>query len=386
VRIDGWQYFKRGHFSRAFAYVHGQGRAMSATTHPDLTHGRNPLAEIGGVIRAPSRSREASTATLAESDDAVRHLKASESVEAAFHAMGFPSLPGLTALITDHVKGATQSIPLKDIRNMTPGTGQLGTSAMSGVSLIVSMMNPAQREAAKAGVNPFDAAAVLKFSDALNKVGFGAAVAALGKGEGGSSGRVTSDAYTRELSGGAAYKSLIGEGYSRGQLDAVMPYAHMLGWTDKDSLRTLAGAGREAAAIAAHYKDARAKGDDEGATQDVQKLEQMANDPKTPKSQRKHINDLLQKLRKDAANDIKNGVQETTPTSRATTITEQNVISQGEQKTDQTILGGLLKTAQLGDDAPVKTSAAEKPEPKEPERVEAKNNTGAKSAPGPAPT
>jgi S1/P1 Nuclease len=107
--------------------------------------------------------------SISENDDAVRNLKSSESVVAAFHAEGFPSPPGdITAIITAHVKSSTRDIPLNKIANMAPGSGPLGTSAAAGVNMFLTMLTPAQREAAKAGVNPLDPAAVLKFSMTLN--------------------------------------------------------------------------------------------------------------------------------------------------------------------------------------------------------------------------
>jgi hypothetical protein len=107
--------------------------------------------------------------SVSENDDAVRNLKSSESVVAAFHAEGFPSPPGdIAAIITAHVKSSTRDIPLNKIANMAPGSGPLGTSAAAGVNMFLTMLTPAQREAAKAGVNPLDPAAVLKFSMTLN--------------------------------------------------------------------------------------------------------------------------------------------------------------------------------------------------------------------------
>jgi hypothetical protein len=101
--------------------------------------------------------------SISENDDAVRNLKSSESVVAAFHAEGFPSPPGdIAAIITAHVKSSTRDIPLNKIANMTPGSGPLGTSAAAGVNMFMNSLTPAQREAIKAGVNPLDATAMMK--------------------------------------------------------------------------------------------------------------------------------------------------------------------------------------------------------------------------------
>jgi hypothetical protein len=47
-----------------------------------------------------------------DSDDAIRHSRASESVSAAFIAAGIPSPPGdLAAIVTTYVKNSTKEIP-----------------------------------------------------------------------------------------------------------------------------------------------------------------------------------------------------------------------------------------------------------------------------------
>jgi len=53
---------------------------------------------------------------MPESETAIRSLKASESVEVAFSAAGFPSAPpDLAALIGSYVKSKTQGIFLSEI-------------------------------------------------------------------------------------------------------------------------------------------------------------------------------------------------------------------------------------------------------------------------------
>ena len=64
----------------------------------------------------PRQTKERQTTSMPESEDAVRNLKASESVEVAFSAAGFPSAPhDLAALVSSHVKSATRGIPLNQI-------------------------------------------------------------------------------------------------------------------------------------------------------------------------------------------------------------------------------------------------------------------------------
>jgi hypothetical protein len=114
-------------------------------------------------------SRTRGNASLPESEDAIRNLKASESVQAAFLATGIPSPPGdVAAIITNHVKGAIAGLPLSQVANMSPGSGELGSAAVQGVNQFVNSLTPAQREAVKAGVNPLDAGAMMKFSAMLN--------------------------------------------------------------------------------------------------------------------------------------------------------------------------------------------------------------------------
>jgi hypothetical protein len=101
------------------------------------------------------RSRSRSSGTITENDGAIRNLKASQSVKAALQAAGIPSPPGdIAAIITNHVKSEIQTLSLSQVANMSPGSGQLATSAAAAVNQFVSSLNPSQREAVKAGVNP----------------------------------------------------------------------------------------------------------------------------------------------------------------------------------------------------------------------------------------
>jgi hypothetical protein len=118
-----------------------------------------------GTLAGGSLRRASAGSSITESDDQVRNLKASQSVEAAFQAAGIPSPPGdIAAIITNHVKSEIQNLPLNQVANMSPGSGPLGTSAIAAVNQFVSSLTPSQREAVKAGVNPLDAAAMMKLS------------------------------------------------------------------------------------------------------------------------------------------------------------------------------------------------------------------------------
>ena len=133
-----------------------------------------PNGTSGKLVEGNQHRRASRSASVTESEDQVRNLKASQSVEAAFQAAGIPSPPGdIAAIITNHVKSEIQTLPLSQVANMSPGSGPLGTSAIAAVNQFVSSLTPSQREAVKAGVNPLDAAAMMKLgglfkSDANN--------------------------------------------------------------------------------------------------------------------------------------------------------------------------------------------------------------------------
>lgn len=121
-----------------------------------------PNGSSGKGADGYQRGRAAVATTVTESEDQVRNLKASQSVEAAFQAAGIPSPPGdIAAIITNHVKSEIQTLPLSQVANMSPGSGPLGTSAIAAVNQFVSSLTPSQREAVKAGVNPLDASAMM---------------------------------------------------------------------------------------------------------------------------------------------------------------------------------------------------------------------------------
>jgi hypothetical protein len=191
----------------------------------------------------PARAelREGAAVSHPESEDMIRSLKSSESVLAAFQAAGFPSPPGdLAQIATAFVKSQTQQIPINRMANMAAGSGQLGASAAQGVNLLIGLMTPMQREAMKAGVNPLDPAAVLRFNTMLNGPAMGSAVTARAMADGGD-GRVggsatakgersaTSATYTQELAGGASYKALIGQGYAPAHVNSAIDYARHIG-------------------------------------------------------------------------------------------------------------------------------------------------------------
>lgn len=62
----------------------------------------------------------------------------------------------------------------------------------------------------------------------------------------------------------AVYKSLLAEGITPQQMRYAVPFAQALGWTDKDSVRNLANAGREFSSAVVQYDKARKNGDTAG--------------------------------------------------------------------------------------------------------------------------
>lgn len=81
---------------------------------------------------------------------------------------------------------------------------------------------------------------------------------------GGGERAASSQAYSREFGSAAlnsSYNALLGQGYTKAQLDAVMPHAKALGWRDKEGLGALADAGREYSGMAAELHRARQRGD-----------------------------------------------------------------------------------------------------------------------------
>jgi hypothetical protein len=224
-----------------------------------------PVPEIPAVSGKENANR-----LVTENDDGVRNLKASESVVAAFHAEGFPNPPaGIADIIATHVKNSTRDIPSNKLANMTPGSGALGTSAAAGVNMFLNMLTPAQRDAAKAGVNPLDPAAVLKFSAALNQTSRNGAMP-IAKGDGGTgAGRVSSDTYARELSGDSIYKALASEGYSSAQVTTALNFAKSIGINDKAYAGYFVGASKTTRdAIAQQIKSGKAMTDDDVTSTD----------------------------------------------------------------------------------------------------------------------
>ena len=228
--------------------------------------------------------------TLTSSEGAIRHNKASLSVDSAFAAEGFGSPPaGLAALVADYVNRSTRDIPVSKLANMSPGSGNLGTAAAAGVNVVLGSLTPVQRDVMKAGGNPFNTADMQHFAAKLGIAGYGAAVAgeSVLAGSGGLSRRGTSsDAYAREIGGNAGYNALLKEGYRAAELNAVMPYARELGWTDRNSLRMLADTGPKGGEVAKEFEAARKRNDKEGMARARQKAEESAEHATTDKEKR----------------------------------------------------------------------------------------------------
>jgi hypothetical protein len=132
-----------------------------------------------------SRAPFAEPASMSESEDAVRHNKASLSVDAAFAAEGLGSPPaGLAAMVADYVNRATRDIPVAKLANMAPGSGNLGTAASTGVNVALGTLTAEQRSVLRAGGNPFNPVEMAMIGAKLGLPGY----VAVGRGESGLNG------------------------------------------------------------------------------------------------------------------------------------------------------------------------------------------------------
>ena len=297
------------------------------------------LADHDFAHRQPGREHPPGD-VLPSSEEAVRLSKSSESVIAAFTAEGFGNPPaGIAALVTDYVRRATQDIPLKTIAHMTPGSGNLGLSAATGVNMIMGSLSPMQREVMKAGGNPFNNADMLNLA---TKLGMGTH-AALGGREAamadGSGRRASSDSYAREIGGNAVYNALLKEGYKASELNAVMPYARELGWTDRHSLRILADTGPIGGEVAKEFEQARKRSDKEGMERARKKAEENEKVATTAR-EKKGWKGMIQKFDK---------WNKTRPSARLTTEAEnlQAAKSEDGKQTDPAAILAELRKKRL---------------------------------------
>jgi hypothetical protein len=110
--------------------------------------------------------------------------------------------------------------------------------------------------------------------------------------------RLSSADYDKIGSGGTdrvAYKELLGEGFTRPQLDSAFNSARLLGWNDRDSIRNLATAGKDFSSAVVEYDQARKKGD-KAAIEKADKKIHDAQDKTTDPDKRKAQDEILKKL------------------------------------------------------------------------------------------
>ena len=127
----------------------------------------------GNANDAPhrERARDSVNSPVSDSEDAIRNLKATQSVEAAFSSVGMPSPPNdIAAIIVNHVKGMTRTLPFDQISNMSPGTGALNAAATAAVNQFVGMLNPTQLKAAQQGKNELSPREMLVLRGALDRI------------------------------------------------------------------------------------------------------------------------------------------------------------------------------------------------------------------------
>ena len=136
---------------------------MAEQLGPKSPTGVMPVGFVGRSASHEARS-------ITEGEDGIRNLKATQAVEAAFLAQGFATPPAdVSAIITNKVRSAIKDLPTSQVANMTPGSGVLSAAATAAVEQFIGMLNPAQREAAKVGVNSLDPSAMLKLNAALGQ-------------------------------------------------------------------------------------------------------------------------------------------------------------------------------------------------------------------------
>jgi hypothetical protein len=312
-----------------------------------------------------------SFATISENDDGVRNLKASESVVAAFHAEGFPSPPaGIADIIATHVKSSTRDIPLSKIANMAPGSGSLGTSAAAGVNMFLNMLTPAQREAAKAGVNPLDPAAVLKFSAMMNHQ-LGASGASLVKGDGGSLSSRGGNQFAELRAGtsgsdSATYSALASEGFSKAQITSAVNFSRELGLNGTSYARDIANSSNDEKDLYRAYKSAKTEEDRKAIQGKLDALPTKKGEAEeTAKKRRHHVIDGIDELHKrDASNDP----------NKARAGSDSDIVSTSKnapagkpaEASEARSIGGFDALASLASkaDAPKKSDQVAKPDQK----------------------
>ncbi len=312
-------------------------------------------------------NRTPGLASVSESEDGIRNLKASESVVAAFQAAGFPSPGGeLAAIISNYVKSETRGIPLSQLANMTPGSGPLSTSAAAGVNQYLAGLTPQQREAVKAGVNPLDQAAMQKFNMMLGAGGVFGGHSREGGLAGNNGGRYASlreGQISAEAAGSVAlassYNSLLKEGYKAAELKAIMPYARELGWHDKQAVRALADTGPEGGELAKRWNNAKKRGDKEGMRAAEDEAKRRAKEGKTPRERRGYewMQKKFQKSKLSTEAALESGERPEQPNAALAAAAPQ-AIKAGEVRPDAVAASGLLS---LGDLATPSATASTTP-------------------------
>jgi hypothetical protein len=241
-------------------------------------------------------------ASLTSSEGAIRHNKASLSVESAFAAEGFGSAPaGLAALVADYVNRSTRDIPVNKLANMSPGSGNLGTAAAAGVNVVLGSLTPVQRDVMKAGGNPFSTADMQHFAAKLGISGYMIASAKGESGLGGSNGSrfvgMKDGAIAKE--GTAAFAQQAATFAKMSGDD----FAARLGFPDsltKDFGKLFDHTSGTFRATALDYKNVMA---DPNATEEQRKAaaDRMHRNAKTPdeKEKAKKFQDVIEKMKAD---------------------------------------------------------------------------------------
>lgn len=256
----------------------------------DIRQSEHDLTRAHALAQA-SGAREPHE-VLSSSEHTLRQYKASESAQSAFAAEGFGSPPaGLARLVADYVNARTLSIPIGTLANMAPGSGNLASAASAGVTMALGSLSADQREVLKAGGDPTNSADMLRIGAKLGLPGYAHAANAEGGVGGNNGGRfagIKDGAATAGKSGSleSSYSALLKEGVTSRELNAVLPQARELGWTDKEGLGALARTGHAGVEVAREFEAARKRGDRAGMESARKKAEENAKDAKTEKEKK----------------------------------------------------------------------------------------------------
>jgi hypothetical protein len=177
-----------------------------------------------------------------------------------------------------------------------------------------------------------------------------------GESEGSGERLNSSAAYGRELASlntgsaalNATFKSLLGEGYSRAQLEAIAPYAQALGWTERRDVRALADAGKEFSALASEYEKARREGNNAEMERIAKEMQERHQKAPPGSKQQKGMEHIFKKQQISYKDSLESG-QVPTHDAASPAAAKAKVIKAAKAKSDTQIASDLLGLEDLAD-------------------------------------